>query len=100
MITLTVQKSNKNKKKFMVEIDGSTVHFGHSDYSDYTIHKDYSRMLRYIGRHRKREDWTPDGVKTPGFWSRWLLWSEPDIHKAAKRTEKILLDKYKIKVII
>ena len=55
------------------------VQFGANGYSDYTIHKDYDRMLRYIARHKTREDWTISGIYTPGFWSKHLLWNKPSI---------------------
>ena len=70
--------------------DGSKVHFGRQGYSDYTKHKDRVRMERYLTRHRKRENWTRSGVKTPGFWSRWLLWSSPSLNGARLKTEKVL----------
>ena len=70
--------------------DGAVVRFGLAGFSDYTIHKDAERMHRYLVRHRKRENWTRSGGKTAGFWSRWLLWSEPSFKKALKRTEKVL----------
>jgi hypothetical protein len=70
--------------------DGSKVHFGRQGYSDYTKHKDGVRMERYLTRHRKRENWTRSGAKTPGFWSRWLLWSSPSLNSARAKTEKVL----------
>lgn len=70
--------------------EGGTVHFGLRGYSDYTIHQDRARMLRYLTRHRSRETWTRAGNKTAGFWSRWLLWSRPSFRAALKQTEKVL----------
>jgi hypothetical protein len=70
--------------------DGSKVHFGRQGYSDYTKHKDRLRMERYLTRHRARENWTRSGGKTPGFWSRWLLWSSPSLVGAKRKTEKVL----------
>jgi hypothetical protein len=70
--------------------DGSKVHFGRQGYSDYTKHKDKERMERYLTRHRSRENWTRSGAKTPGFWSRWLLWSSPSFNAARIKTEKVL----------
>ena len=70
--------------------DGSKVHFGRQGYSDYTKHKNRERMERYLTRHRKRENWTRSGAKTPGFWSRWLLWSSPSLNAARAKTEKVL----------
>ena len=70
-----------------------TVRFGSSPHEDYTIHHDEERMKRYVDRHRKREDWTRSGKYSPGFWSRWLLWSSPSFSKALKITESKLGDK-------
>ena len=31
----------------------------------------------YLARHSKMgEDWTKSGIKTAGFYSRWVLWSD------------------------
>lgn len=70
--------------------DGAKVHFGRQGYSDYTKHKDKERMERYLTRHRRRENWTRSGAKTPGFWSRWLLWSSPSLNAARAKTAKVL----------
>jgi len=47
-------------------------------------------MQRYLTRHRKTENWTRAGVRKAGFWARWILWSEPSIQAAIRRTEKVL----------
>lgn len=91
-------KSKDRVHKWTVSVNGKTVHFGRWGYSDYTIHKNYSRMLRYLARHVKRENWTPSGKFSAGFWSRWLLWSEPSLRQAIRRTEKVLGPGYKIKL--
>jgi len=95
MQTVYLQRSTKPDKKCMIKIDNKTVHFGSAGMSDYTIHKDPERMKRYIIRHQKREKFSKDGIKTAGFWSRWILWSEPSLNKAIKETEK----KFGIKII-
>jgi len=79
-----LKKSNKSGKKFMVLVDGKTIHFGQAGASDFTIHKDKDRMMLYVGRHKSRENWTKSGIKTAGFWSRWLLWNKPSL-AASKR---------------
>jgi hypothetical protein len=76
--------------------DGKKVNFGLRGYSDYTIHKDHNRMLRYLTRHVKRENWSPSGRFKAGFWSRWLLWSKPTLNGAARQTERVLGGKYRI----
>jgi hypothetical protein len=93
-------KLKSGPKKFKAEfIDDKTkkkiksVSFGARSYSDYTLHKDPERMKRYVDRHRKRENWTRAGRYSSGFWSRWLLWSEPSFTKALKKTEEKLGEK-------
>ena len=92
-------KLTKGDKKFSAvffDKEGkklNTVRFGARGMSDFTIHKDPERMRRYIDRHEKREDWTRAGKYTPGFWSRWLLWSKPSFTDALKLTEQKLGEK-------
>jgi len=88
---IVLKRANNAKHKYMaVFSDGKIVRFGAKGYSDYTIHKDPVRQKRYIIRHQRRENWARSGAKTPGFWSRWLLWSEPNFQKALRKTERIL----------
>lgn len=79
-------ESPKSTKKFRVIFpDGKHVDFGGKGYLDYTIHKDPERKKRYLKRHGSMgETWTKKGLYTAGFWSRWLLWSEPSL-TASKR---------------
>ena len=81
------------------EPEKHTVSFGAAGYEDYTIHKNSERMNRYIARHRTTENWTQSGKYTPGFWSRWLLWSSKSMASAIKNTENALGGKYKIKMV-
>ena len=95
-----LQKSTKSDKKYMVKIvdtDDSTktVHFGANGYSDYLKHKDFDRMQRYTDRHKKNENWTKSGIKTAGFWSKWLLWNKPTMSESIRYIEK----KVNIKII-
>ena len=94
-MTIILKKSPNPKKKFRVVFeDGTHTDFGASGYSDYTLHKDPERMKRYLSRHRSRENWSKSGIKTAGFWSRWLLWSEPSLQTAKTFMEK----KFQIKI--
>lgn len=90
-------KSPKRDKKFRaIFVDsGRYVDFGGEGYSDYTIHKDRERMERYLVRHRRRETWTRVGMYTPGFWSRWLLWSRPTFEGA----KRLMTKKFGLKII-
>lgn len=78
-----VIRSNDNKHKFTAKLEANKkeylVKFGAKGYEDYTTHKDPERKKRYLKRHESREDWTVQGVLTPGFWSRWVLWNKTDL---------------------
>lgn len=91
VITVRLRRSPITTKKWRAEFpNGRHVDFGLRGFSDYTIHKDRARMERYLVRHRRRENWTPSGRYTAGFWSRWLLWSRPSLQGAKRATEKAL----------
>ena len=72
--------------------------FGAAGMSDYTLHKDPERKERYINRHKGMgETWTKDGIKTPGFYARWILWNKTtlkgsvdDLNKKYKDVKFIL----------
>lgn len=85
-----LRNSPKNDKKYRVTFeDKKFVDFGGKGYSDFTIHKDPERMRRYLARHsRMGETWTKSGLRTAGFWSRWLLWSHPSMPEAKKYMTK------------
>ncbi len=90
---LTTLKSGPKKYQVTFLEGGPTVKFGAKGYSDYTMHKDPERMRRYLIRHRRRENWSDP--KTPGFWSRWLLWSAPTLSGA----KKIIKNKFGIQIV-
>ena len=119
MNKISLSRGNGYKKWKATLPSGKIVQFGAKGYSDYTKHKDPLRMKRYVVRHggastssttpsdvqrimlkkvrSNKENWSASGVDTAGFWSRWLLWSFPDIKEAAKYTQdKVLKGKYKI----
>ena len=83
-------KSPKVEKKWRVLFEnGDHVDFGQKGYSDFTLHKNPDRMKLYLQRHSGMgETWNKRGLKTAGFWSRWLLWSKPTIRDAKKLIHK------------
>lgn len=86
-----VVRSPNPKKKFRAILeDGRTVDFGASGYSDYTKHENPSRMRAYVRRHggSGTQNWTLAGIDTPGFWSRWYLWSRPSAEEARRFMSK------------
>ena len=86
-------KSDKpDKKYYIITSNNKKVYFGSAGMSDYTIHKDNERKLRYIKRHSgMNENW--DDFNTAGAWSRFLLWEEPNIKDAYKKIKNKLLKK-------
>ena len=96
-IVVYLKKSTKPEKKYMVYVDGKTIHFGARGMSDYTKHKDKERMKRYSARHKRGgENWSKNGIKTAGFWSKWLLWNKPTISQSKKDISNRFKIKFKI----
>ena len=92
---IILEKSKLPGKKYRAIIGNKTINFGAKTYSDYTLHKDKERMHRYVNRHKARENWTKSGLKTAGFWSRWILWNKPSLRGSIRNTE----DKFGIRII-
>jgi len=96
---ITLKKSSRPAKKWMVIVDGKKIHFGQNGASDYTIHKDFKRKESYINRHFKREKlfWTHinRNLLRPSYWSRWLTWNLPSLKDSIKFIER----KQKVKII-
>lgn len=110
-----LKKSPKiNKKYRIITPDNKKIDFGANGYSNYTIHKNPKRMRLYVQRHggkiskklkdeinnkithkkmlkithSSKENWSKSGINTAGFWSRWLLWSYPNLDKAIEFIRK------------
>ena len=92
--------STRSDKKYMVKVDGKTIHFGAKGYENYggvgkERHTDEERKKRYITRHKERENWTKSGIATAGFWSRWLLWNKPTLQQNIKDIQQ----RFNVKII-
>ena len=113
-VELKRTRGKSKKKYSVRFLDGphkdTIVYFGGKGYSDYTNHGDPARMRRYVRRHggvvpksalmekkpgkihekmlrvgrSDKEDWSRKGIATAGFWSRWLLWSQPSMSRAKR----------------
>lgn len=85
-IKIRIDKSPRKEKKWTIKIDTPyrkrTLHIGDATRQDFTQHGDPRRKMSYILRHYPREDW--EDPFTAGFWSRWMLWSLPDINDAIR----------------
>ena len=90
------KSSRKNKKYCITTPEGLKIHFGQKGASDFTQHKDPDRKYRYILRHQKRENWSKSGIRSSGWWSRWLLWEKPTLAQARRNIEQ----KFNIDIIV
>jgi len=74
---MLIKPSTRSGKKYMaVFASGKTVHFGDSNYEDFTTHRDPMRKRNYLARH-SNEDWT--NPYSAGTLSRYILWNLPTI---------------------
>ena len=113
-----IPSPRQNKKFRAILQDGTTVDFGATGYSDYTKHKDPTRMRSYVLRHggrvpkstraetdpqrihqlmlkvgtSEKQKWGKTGIHTPGFWARWYLWS----HTTYSGAKNIMRNKFDI----
>ncbi len=87
-MTIYLSKSDREGKKWMVDIDGKIIHFGSVGYDDYTKHKDDKRKYGYDMRHKVMEIWDKSGILTSGFWAKWILWNMKTMRESIKDTEK------------
>jgi hypothetical protein len=61
------KSDEQNEKYYIVTNDNNKNYFGQASASDFTIHKDEARKLRYIKRHNN-ENWSKSGINSGGFW--------------------------------
>lgn len=83
-----LSKSNKPDKRFKMEFENKTIHFGSGKPTGsgaYIDHKDDKTKKNWIARHKVREQ--HDNPKTAGALSRHLLWSEKTLDKSIKHFE-------------
>lgn len=79
--------SSRTNKKYMVTTpNNDTIHFGDSNYEDFTIHKSVDRLNNYIARMSPNQNW--NDPSTAGFWSKHILWNKPTLTQSIKDTQK------------
>jgi len=68
-----IRISTRKDKKYMIynPENGKWFHFGSSNYSDYTKHKNQQRRIIFLIRNAK---WTERDMYSPAFASYTLLW--------------------------
>lgn len=85
MVCVYLKRSSRSGKKYMIWVDGKTIHFGDAAYEDFTTHGDETRKAKYLARHKRGESWSD--ARTAGFWSRWLLWNKRTVAASIHDTE-------------
>jgi len=88
---ISLKKSKRDKKKYVLKLDNQTIHFGSKNSKTYLDHKDKDKRSAYIARHRVNERW--DKINA-GSLSRYLLWGE---HTSLKENLEDYLERFKIK---
>jgi len=72
------QLNKKMSATFVYAGQTRVVHFGHSDYEDYTQHRDKKRRKNYLARsagiRNGQGRLTKDDPLSPNYWSRRILW--------------------------
>lgn len=95
VIFLSLKRSDRPEKKYVVELESSAgrrirIHFGDASMKDYTLFSAQEREERkrnYLARHKATEDW--NDPETAGFWSRWVLWGpHPSVQENLKFTRR------------
>lgn len=70
--------SERKTKKLKVKVGNKWVHFGAKGMSDFTIHGDEDRRIRYLKRHWNIFNKDGDRVimdrNSPSYWSARILW--------------------------
>ena len=70
--------SPRKHKKYMLEQDGTVIHFGDSRYDDFTTHKDKNRQQNYCRRAGAIRDktgrLTGNDPSSANFYAMRLLW--------------------------
>ena len=96
IIGYLLSRSNRPSKKYKIVPSGGigrAVHFGDSNYEDYTIHHNEARKQQYLLRHQGEYETFRHQA---GFWARWLLWNKFTLREAIQDLER----RFPIKVFI
>jgi hypothetical protein len=87
-MNIIISPSTNLNKKYKAVIDGrKTIHFGHSQYEDFTTHNDSKRRDNYIARTSK-QDHSKQNVASPAWMSRFILWEKPTLKGVVESANK------------
>jgi len=87
----TIRRSHKKEKKWdaVFEKNGreKVVPFGQKGYSDFTHHRNETRRLSYISRHRGMGETFKNPIK-PQTLSRFILWNKKTLKSSIRDYKK------------
>ena len=78
---ISLEKSSRKDKKYVITFDDKIIHFGSKNSNTFLDHKDEKKRLNYLKRHQGNEHW--DSVNA-GSLSRYLLWDGDNIYDNVK----------------
>ncbi len=97
METIKLKPSTNKNKKWMLKIQGRTIHFGQRGATDFTLGANKATRDLYIKRHRKRENW--NDPTSAGFWAKHLLWNRPSLDKSISYVNRAFGKVYNFKIV-
>ena len=92
---ITISKSTRKGKKYEATDGSKTVHFGDSNYSDFTKHGDEERKKRYLQRH-SNEDHSISNALSPAFLAKNILWNKRTVQASVQDLNKRYKQKFKL----
>lgn len=76
--TPVYESTRKGKKYMLQDPQGKWVHFGSTDYEDFTFHKNKERQQSYLARASKIKGNWKDNMYSPNMLSIVALWDGYD----------------------
>jgi hypothetical protein len=89
-MSIGLGKSTRPDKLYMAVVGRRKVHFGRKGVV-YFVTKtpgDKAALKHDFLREHSGEDWSIDGVLTPQFWTRWVLWNKPSKAESIKNMQR------------
>ena len=68
--------SYKKNKKYMINVNGKSIHFGNIHYEDFTKHNNQKRRDNYLKRTANIKGNWKSNIFSPNNLSRYLLWNK------------------------
>jgi hypothetical protein len=89
-MSIGLGKSTRPDKLYMAVVGRRKVHFGRKGVVYFVTKnpRDKAALKHDFLREHSGEDWSIDGVLTPQFWTRWVLWNKPSKAESIKNMQR------------